>query len=274
MKRKHVFPFILGCCLILLQIIVCISNANSTFKPQISFATISSTLHTVAYLLGYYVVGIIGTIVLFLTLFSINNNVRSSKRKFNINDITKVAVLTAIASVLMLLEIPLWFAPGFYKLDISEAVILMGGFAMGPGAAILIEFLKNLINILLNGTTTAYIGELANFITGCAFVVPAAVIYKYHKDKKGALISMVAGSLSLMVIGSLLNYFVLIPAFSRFYNSPIENIIDMGAAVNPLVSDLKTLVVCAVAPFNLVKGIICSSLAMLLYKRVSKILHI
>lgn len=194
--------------------------------------------------------------------------------KTSIRYMARIAVLTAIASVLMLLEMPLWFAPGFYKLDISEAVILMGGFAMGPGAAILIEFLKNLINILLNGTTTAYIGELANFITGCSFVVPAALIYKYHKNKKGALISMVVGSLSLMMIGSLLNYFVLIPAFSQFYNLPVEDIISMGAAVNPLVSDLKSLVVCAVAPFNLVKGIVCSTLAMLLYKRVSKILHI
>ena len=198
----------------------------------------------------------------------------SAKTKTPIRYIARVAVLTAIAAVLMLLEFPLWFAPGFYKLDLSEAVILMGGFALGPGAAILIEFLKNLINILLNGTETAYIGELANFITGCSFVVPAALIYKYHKNKKGALISMVVGSLSLMMIGSLLNYFVLIPAFSQFYNLPIENIISMGAAVNPLVSDLKSLVVCAVAPFNLVKGIVCSTLAMLLYKRVSKILHI
>ena len=198
----------------------------------------------------------------------------TTKSKTSIRYMARVAVLTTIASVLMLLEFPLWFAPGFYKLDVSETVILMGGFALGPGAAILIEFLKNLINILLNGTTTAYIGEMANFITGCAFVVPAAVIYKYHKNKKGALISMITGSLSLMVIGSLLNYFVLIPAFSRFYNLPVENIVSMGAAVNPLVTDLKSLVVCAVAPFNLVKGIICSVLAMLLYKRVSKILHI
>ena len=198
----------------------------------------------------------------------------STRSKTSIRYMARVAVLTAIAAVLMLWEFPLWFAPGFYKLDVSEAVILMGGFALGPGAAILIEFLKNLINILLNGTTTAYIGEMANFITGCAFVVPAALIYKYHKNKKSALISMVAASLSLMVIGSLLNYFVLIPAFSRFYNLPVEDIIGMGAAVNPLVTDLKSLVVWAVAPFNLVKGVLCSTLAMLLYKRVSKILHI
>lgn len=198
----------------------------------------------------------------------------SVKSKTPIRYMARVAVLTAIASVMMLFEIPLWFAPGFYKLDLSELVILMGGFALGPGAAILIEFLKNLINILLNGTTTAYIGEFANFITGCAFVVPAALIYKYHKNKKGAIISMITGSLSLALIGSLLNYFVLIPAFSRFYNLPIENIIGMGAAVNPLVSDLKTLVIFAVAPFNLVKGLICSVFSLILYKHVSKILHI
>ena len=198
----------------------------------------------------------------------------SVKSKTSIRYIARIAVLTAIASVMMLFEFPLWFAPGFYKLDVSELVILMGGFAMGPTAAILIEFLKNLINILLNGTDTAYIGEFANFITGCAFVVPAALIYKYHKNKKGAIISMIVGSLSLALIGSLLNYFVLIPAFSRLYNMEMEAIIGMGAAVNPLVSDLKTLVIFAVAPFNLVKGIVCSTLAMLLYKRVSKILHI
>ena len=199
----------------------------------------------------------------------------SVKSKTPIRYMTRVAILTAIASVMMLLEIPLWFAPGFYKLDLSELVILMGGFALGPGAAVLIEFLKNLINILLlNGTTTAYIGEFANFITGCAFVVPAALIYKYHKNKKGAIISMIVGSLSLALIGSLLNYFVLIPAFSRFYTMEMEAISGMGAAVNPLVSDMKTLVIFAVAPFNLVKGLICSVFSLILYKHVSKILHI
>ena len=198
----------------------------------------------------------------------------SVKSKTSIRYMARIAVLTAIASVMMLFEFPLWFAPGFYKLDVSELVILMGGFAMGPTAAILIEFLKNLINILLNGTTTAYIGELANFITGCAFVVPAALIYKYHKNKTGAIVSMVVGSLSLALIGSLMNYFILIPAFSKFYNMPIDTIIGRGTAVNPLVTDLKTLVIFAVAPFNLVKGVLCSVFALILYKHVSKILHI
>lgn len=196
-----------------------------------------------------------------------------NKRSKTLHYIIKIAILAAIASVIMLFEFPLWFAPGFYKLDLSETVILMGSFAMGPVAGVLIELLKNLLNILINGTTTAYVGEFANFVTGCAFVLPAALIYKYKKTFKGALCGMIVGTLSLAAVGALINYFVLIPAFSKLYKLPIDNIIEMGSKVNPLVGDLKTLVVFAVAPFNIVKGVICSILSMILYKRLSNILH-
>lgn len=196
-----------------------------------------------------------------------------NKRSKTLHYIIKIAILSAIASVIMLFEFPLWFAPGFYKLDLSETVILMGSFAMGPIAGVLIELLKNLLNILINGTTTAYVGEFANFVTGCAFVVPAALIYKYKKTFKGALGGMIIGTLSLATVGALINYFVLIPAFSKLYNLPIDSIIEMGSALNPLVADLKTLVVFAVAPFNIIKGVICSILSIILYKRLSNILH-
>lgn len=196
-----------------------------------------------------------------------------NKRSKTLHYIIKIAILAAIASIIMLFEFPLWFAPGFYKLDLSETVILMGSFAMGPVAGVLIELLKNLLNILINGTTTAYVGEFANFVTGCAFVLPAALIYKYKKTFKGALCGMIVGTLSLAAVGALINYFVLIPAFSKLYKLPIDNIIEMGSKVNPLVGDLKTLVVFAVAPFNIVKGVICSILSMILYKRLSNILH-
>ena len=192
----------------------------------------------------------------------------------SIHYVVKIAILSALAAIIMLFEFPLPFAPGFYKLDLSEVVILMGGFAMGPIASIIIELIKNIINIILNGTTTAFIGEFANVITGCALVVPASIIYKYNKSLKGAIISLVTGSLSLALVGSLINYFVLIPVFSKFYHMELDKIVSAGSSVNPFVTDLKTLVVFAVAPFNLVKGILCSLLNLLLYKRVSKLLHI
>ncbi|MBQ2766474.1 MAG: ECF transporter S component [Clostridia bacterium] len=187
--------------------------------------------------------------------------------------IIKVGILAGAAAVLMLFEFPLPFTPTFYKLDLSEMLILIGGFALGPMAAVLIELLKNLLNLLLNGTTTAFVGEFANFITGCVFVVPAALIYRHKKSLKNAILGMIVGALSLTVVGSLLNYFVLVPTYVEMYKLPLDSIVGMASAVNPAVTDLKSMIVFAVAPFNLLKGIICSILAVLLYKRVSGILH-
>lgn len=203
---------------------------------------------------------------------NITKNTSTSSKKLHY--VVKIAILAALSAIIMLFEFPLPFAPSFYKLDLSEVIILMGGFAMGPLAAAIIELLKNLLNLLLNGTTTAFIGEFANFLTGCALVIPASLIYKYNKSHRGALISLIVGTISLALVGSLINYFVVIPAFSEFYHMELDKIVSMGSAVNPFVTDLKTLVVFAVAPFNIVKGIICSILNMLLYKRVSKILHV
>ena len=89
----------------------------------------------------------------------------------------KVGVLSAMATVLMLFEFPLPIAPSFYELDFSEVAVLIGSFALGPLAGVLIEFIKILINLLINGTDTLFVGELANFLMGCAFVLPAALVY-------------------------------------------------------------------------------------------------
>ena len=196
------------------------------------------------------------------------------KRNTGLKYIAKVGVLSAVAALLMLFEIPLWFAPSFYELDLSELPILIGGFALGPLAAVLMELLKNLLNLLMNGTSTAFVGEFANFVTGCALVLPASLIYKYHKTRKGAVVALIVGALSLVIVGAAINYFVLIPAFSSFYGLPIDAIVAMGTKVNGAITSLPTLIVFAVMPFNLLKAIVCSLLTMLLYKRLSKILHI
>lgn len=189
-------------------------------------------------------------------------------------NMVKIAILTAISAIIMLFEFPLPFAPGFYELDLSEAVILMGGFAMGPLAAVIMEFLKNVLNFFLNGTITAGVGELANFVMGCAFVVPASIIYKYKKSLKGAIISLIVGVISLVIIGCFVNYFIMIPAYVKLAHFPLDAIIAQGTESNALVKNLETLIIFAVAPFNFVKGIICSLINLLLYKRLSRILHI
>lgn len=186
--------------------------------------------------------------------------------------IVKIALLSALSVVIMLLEFPLAFvAPSFYELDLSESVILMGGFALGPLAAAIMEFVKNALNILINGTSTGFVGEFANFVTGCCLTVPAALIYKYRKSIKGALVGMAVGIVSLAIVGGLINYFIMLPMYSAFM--PIEDIINAGAAITGFIHDKLTFVLFAVVPFNLVKGVLCSAVCLLLYKRLSKILH-
>ena len=109
-------------------------------------------------------------------MHSVNAGSRSKVRTM-----AQVGMLSAIAVVLMLFEIPLPFAPAFYEIDFSEVPVLVGCFAMGPAAGVAIEFLKILLNFAINGTATAGVGEIANFLIGCSLVVPAALIYKLKR---------------------------------------------------------------------------------------------
>ena len=197
----------------------------------------------------------------------------SLKQGFSVKTLTKIGALSAVAGVLMLLEMPLWFAPSFYKLDFSEIPVLIGAFALGPIAGITIEFIKILLNFVLNGTVTGGVGELANFLIGCAFIVPAGVFYKHNKNTKNAIIGMVIGTLVLTVVGALLNYFLLLPVYAKVFGAPIQAFIDMGNALNPYIVDLKSFVLFCVVPFNLLKGIVVSAITLLVYKRISPILH-
>ena len=184
---------------------------------------------------------------------------------------TKIAILGALAFILMLFEFPLPVAPSFYKLDLSEVPVLVGGFALGPIAAIVIEALKNVLNIIFTGSTTAYVGELANFIVGCAFVVPAAIIYKSNKTKSSAIKGLIVGTICLVIAGALMNVYVLLPLYSRFME--LDKIIEAGNMIFKGVKDVSTFVLFCVVPFNLIKGIIVSAITALVYKRVSPLLH-
>ena len=187
--------------------------------------------------------------------------------------IAKVAVLGAVAFVIMLAEIPLPFFPPFYKLDFSEVVVLMGGFALGPLPAVAIEALKIILNLMFTGTMTAYVGEIANFLIGLSFVLPAVIIYHKNKTRQNAIRGLLIGSVCLIVVGALLNGFVLLPAYSYFYHMPMDALIGMGSALIPAIRNRLTFVLFATAPFNLIKAIVTSLLTIALYKRISPILH-
>ena len=188
--------------------------------------------------------------------------------KKNTRYITQIAAMSAVAGVLMMFEVPLWFAPGFYKMDLSDLPALIGGFAMGPLAGMLIELFKVIISIVLGGTSTFFVGEASNFIIGCSFVVPASIVYKLMRSRKGAYTGMLIGTVVLASVGSAMNAFVLIPAYVNILGLPMEQIVAMGTAVNPAITSLSTLVLFAVVPFNLLKGVLVSLITALIYKKI------
>ncbi len=187
----------------------------------------------------------------------------------SVKSMVKISMLGVLSFIVMLIEMPLPFFPPFLKLDMSDLVALVTAFSMGPLAAILVELIKNVIHLLR--TSTGGVGEFANFIIGASFVVPAGIIYFKNKSKKNAVLGLIAGTICMALIGALANYYILIPFYSNFM--PIDAIIGMARAANPLIVSVKTYALYAVIPFNLIKGIIVSIITLLIYKRISPLLH-
>ena len=191
---------------------------------------------------------------------------------FTLKHLVLMGMFGALGAVLMLFEFPIPFiAPPFYGLDLSEIPVLVGTFSMGPLAGLVIELVKILVKLVLKPTTTGFVGEFSNFCIGCSLVLPAGFLYKRNKTKKGALIGMIIGTVSMSVIGAVLNALVMIPFYSNFM--PLESIIAAGAAINPAVSNVWTFAFVCVVPFNLVKGALVSLITTLVYKRISIIIH-
>ena len=155
---------------------------------------------------------------------------QNEKNRNKIRTMAQIGMLSAIATVLMLFEIPLPFAPSFYEIDFSEVPILIGSFAMGPLAGAAIELIKILLNFAINGTMTAGVGEIANFLIGCSLVVPAALIYHKKHTRTGAVAGMAAGTVFMTVVGCFLNAFVLLPAYAKAFGMPIDGLVGMGTA--------------------------------------------
>ncbi len=202
---------------------------------------------------------------------------RLAERKLSLRQVSSprwlclTAICGAIATVLHIFDFSLPFlAPGFYKLDFSEVPVMLCGFYLGPSAAITCEAVKIFMKLILIGTSTAFVGDFANFAVGCSFVLPAAILYHTKKSRKSAFIGLISGTIILTVFGSAFNGIYLIPRFSELYGLPIEAIVDMGTKINSGITSLTTLVIFSVAPLNLIKGISISVLTLLLYKRVAR----
>ena len=182
-----------------------------------------------------------------------------------------IGICSAIAAVLHMLDFPLLFmAPGFYKLDFSELPVLLCGFYLGPSATVICEGVKILLKLILKSTSTAFVGDLANFVVGCSFVLPATIWYHVHKSRHSAIIGLILGTVCLSIFGSAFNAVYLLPKFAELYGMPLDTIIAMGSEIHSGIHNVTTFVMLCVAPLNVVKGAMVSVLTLLLYKRVAR----
>ena len=196
--------------------------------------------------------------------------VATQKRTFlqNVRILTMTAVLSAIFFVLAFFEFPVPLSPSFARMDLSDLPALIGAFAYGPMSGILIELVKNALQLLTSSTGS--IGELANFIIGSSFVVTAGLIYKSHKTKKTAMIACLIASVTMEIVATIVNYFILLPVFEAFM--PLDQLIASFGEFIPFIKTKLDIVLFNAFPFNVLKGIGISIVTMLLYKRLSPIL--
>jgi len=190
-------------------------------------------------------------------------------RSFKIRYIALVAMLSAISAVLMLFEFPIPFiAPGFYKIDLSEVPVIVGAFAMGPVAGVVIEFIKILLHLFIKGTSSAFVGEFGNFVVGAGFIIPASIMYYAKKTKKRAIAGLITGVITTTTVGCLVNAFILLPFYAAAFGG-IDKIIAAGTAVNPMVNNVLIFCLIIVAPFNIIKFSIVSIITVLIYHKIS-----
>lgn len=187
-----------------------------------------------------------------------------------IRKMTSIAVMSAVAMVLQFIEVSIPIMPPFIKLDFSDIPELIIAFAYGPLSGAIVCLLKNLIHMPLS--SSAFIGELSNFLLGCAFVVPAGLIYKKNKTKKTALIASLIGALVMAILSIPINYFLIYPLYGKVLGLPIPAIIDMYQLILPSADTLLKDLLIFNLPFTFVKGLIDAAFTFVLYKRISPIL--
>ena len=195
-------------------------------------------------------------------------------KKNTTHNLTVAAMLSAVAFILMFIEFPVpMLIPSFVKMDFSDLPALLGAFALGPVYGVVISFMKNLLHIVIKGTSTACVGELCNFMLGAVFSAVAGFIYKHHKSRKTAILGAVAGAAAMAVFSVPSNYFITYPAYVEFYHMPLEAILGMYQAIRPSTNGLLECLMVFNMPFTFVKGMIDVALCFLIYKPLSPLLH-
>ena len=205
---------------------------------------------------------------------STTNTASAAMSRSRTHRITVTAMLSAVAFALMFIEMPIpALIPSFVKLDISDLPELLAAFSLGPVYGVAVTFLKNLLHILIKGTSSAYVGELFNFLMGSVFAFTAGVIYQRKKSRTTALLGAVVGAVLMAVLSVPLNFYLVYPAYVVCHGLPLEAIIGMYQAILPSADSLIKCLVIFNLPFTFFKGMLDVALCFLIYKPLSPLLH-
>lgn len=192
--------------------------------------------------------------------------IQRRSKSFSLDRMVKVGILAGISYLLMFIQLPIPIAPPFMKVDFADVPALIGGFAMGPWYGVLIQLIKNVLN--LSKTMTGGVGELSNFVVGSTFVLVSSLIYRNKKTRKYSILALILGVIAMSAVATLSNAFVVFPIYSKVMNIDLEAFAGMIPG-NSLVKNYITLMIFSVAPFNIIKGAIESIITQILYKRIS-----
>lgn len=195
-----------------------------------------------------------------------------NKKKLNTKTIVMIAMLGAISAILMFLDFNVPLAPGFIKFDFSDLPVLIGGFLFGPVLGTLVAALKIILVLIFKPTTTMFVGELSNFILSVCFMTISCTIYRRHKTRKEAAIGMAVSTVATSLLAIVSNIFLIFPLYAAMFNMSIAQIVKIAMATNPWVTDLTSMVIFSLLPFNLFKYGVISIITFLIYKKISIIL--
>ena len=190
-------------------------------------------------------------------------------KKINLRALVVTALMGAVGFVLMVLEFGVPIVPAFIKFDFSELPALIATFAYGPLYGALVCFIKNALHLFI--TSTAGVGELANFLMGVFFVVPAGVIYRWRKKRSTALAGALAGSVIMGLACVAINYFITYPIYYKIM-IPKAVILAAYQDILPAVDSILESLLIFNLPFTTFKGIVVSLFCFLIYKKLSPIL--
>lgn len=197
------------------------------------------------------------------------------KNRLLIKRMCVIAVLSAVSTILYLpflrIKLPFIF-PEFLELQFSALPALIATFAYGPIVGIIVTILKTLLKMLLVGTTSAYVGDIADFIICASVVLSAGLIYKKVHTRHGANIALFVGTIVWIVVAAAINYFVLVPFYIKLYFLGNEAAFVESCSLIPNININNYRIMYLLGgciPFNLVLATLVSIITLLIYKKLS-----